>query len=175
MIAYQKDTKSKGIFVCNMCEFFGDWVPADWQREIFKVIRANYQHRFYFLTKQPQNIGNLGRFPDNCWVGVTVCDKDMVHNMWMDYFNLASSKVRFISFEPLLDDIADLPIHELIIRNSDWVIIGSQTKPYDPPKIEWVQAIVETADKYRVPVFQKNNLKPLLGNNLRQELPEGKG
>jgi protein gp37 len=171
-VVRQRDTATKGIFVCNMCEFFGDWVPAEWQREILKVIRANHQHRFYFLTKQPQNIGNLGPFPDNCWVGVTVCDIEMLHNMWMDYFNLARAKVRFISFEPLLDDIAEIPIHELIVRNSDWVIIGSQTKPYNPPKAEWVQALVETADKYSVPVFLKDNLKPLLGNNLRQELPE---
>ena len=58
-----------------------------------------------------------------------------------------------------------------IVPKADWIIIGSQTKPYNPPKIEWIQAIVETADKYGVPVFQKDNLKPLLGNNLRQELP----
>ncbi len=53
------------------------------------------------------------------------------------------------------------------------------------PKIEWVQEIVEAADKAEIPVFLKDNLKPLLsgylGHNLpwdkqgdyRQEMPKG--
>ena len=53
-----------------------------------------------------------------------------------------------------------------------WVIIGAQTKPTVYPRIEWVQEIVEACDKAGIPVFQKDNLKPLLGNNLRQELPQ---
>ena len=169
----QRDTTSKGIFVCNMCEFFGDWVPADWQREIFNIIKANYQHRFYFLTKQPQNIFKFCPFPDNCWIGVTVCDKRMAFFVGRYYFNLAKAKVRFISFEPLLEDVMEV-FGQRIIEQADWVIIGSQTKPYNPPKIEWVQEMVEAADKAGKPVFLKDNLKPLLGNNLRQELPECK-
>ena len=81
-----------------------------------------------------------------------------------------AAKLKFISFEPLLEDLIGA-FGEMIIPKADWVIIGSQTKPYNPPKIEWVQAIVEAADKAGVPVFLKDNLKPLLGNNLRQELP----
>ena len=54
-----------------------------------------------------------------------------------------------------------------------WVIIGSQTKPYRPPKVEWVRKIVEAADKAGVAVFEKNNLKPLLQRELRQEMPKG--
>ena len=39
-------------------------------------------------------------------------------------------------------------------------------------KIEWVQEIVKAADKAGIPVFQKDNLAPLLGkDNLRQEMP----
>ena len=53
-----------------------------------------------------------------------------------------------------------------------WVIVGSQTKPYRPPAIEEVREIVEAADRAGAAVFQKDNLKPLLGNNLRQELPK---
>lgn len=171
----QRDTTSKGIFVCNMCELFGDWVPTNWQREIFNVIRANYQHRFYLLTKQPWNLAKFSPFPDNCWVGVTVCDKQTAFNASFHYFKVVSAKLKFISFEPLLEDVMEMPpLGRGIIRNADWIIIGSQTKPYNPPKIEWVQAIVEAADEAGVPVFQKDNLEPLLGNNLRQELPECK-
>ena len=44
----------------------------------------------------------------------------------------------------------------------NWLIIGSQTKPYRPPKVEWVQEIVEAADKTGIPVFLKENLKQLI-------------
>ena len=67
-----------------------------------------------------------------------------------------------------------------------WVIIGAQTNPYKPPKIEWVEEIVEACDKVGIPVFLKDNLRPLLPAvspfitnplrdfefNLRQEMPE---
>jgi hypothetical protein len=43
-----------------------------------------------------------------------------------------------------------------------WLIIGTQTNPYKPPEIEWVREIVEAADKARIPVFLKDNLRPLL-------------
>lgn len=43
-----------------------------------------------------------------------------------------------------------------------WVVIGSQTKPYRPPTIEAVQKIVQACDKAGIPVFLKNNLRPLL-------------
>jgi len=72
-----------------------------------------------------------------------------------------------------------------------WIILGSQTRPTVYPKIEWVQEIVEAADKVGIPVFLKDNLKPLLATTvngqdiieshnlwacrdmkLRQEVPE---
>lgn len=167
----RRDTTPRGIFVCNMCELFGDWVPANWQREIFNVIRANYQHRFYFLTKQPLNLAKFSPFPDNCWVGVTVCDRQMAFFAGRYYFNLVKAKVRFISFEPLLENVMEV-FGQRIIQLADWVIIGSQTKPTVQPRKEWVEAIVEVANEAGTPVFLKDNLKPLLGNNLRQELPE---
>ena len=165
----KRDTTSKGIFACNMCEFFGDWVPTNWQRQVLNVVKANPQHRFYFLTKQPWHVPNFSPFPDNCWIGVTVCDNWMATNAWKCYFDKFFAKVKFISFEPLLEDLGGF--NEMIIPKADWVVIGSQTKPYNPPKKEWVQTIIECADKAGKPVFLKDNLKPLLGDNLRQEFP----
>ena len=52
----------------------------------------------------------------------------------------------------------------------DWVIIGAQTKPTKFPEISWVTEIVEAADKAGIPVFLKDNLKPLLTGYLGYEL-----
>ncbi len=172
--AHQRKTNPKGIFVCNMCELFGEWVPTQWQREIFRVIRANPQHRFYFLSKRSRNMPEWSPFPDNCWIGATVCDKQTVFDVWWYYFGGAiKAKLKFLSFEPLLEDVMEIPLVASFIPKADWVIIGSQTKPFNPPKIEWVQKIVACADNAGVPVFLKDNLKSLLGDPLRQELPAG--
>ena len=93
------------------------------------------------------------------------------------------AKVKYISFEPLLNGVQ---LYELPIVGLDWVIIGAQTKPYKPPKIEWIEEIVRACDKAGIPVFLKDNLTPLLresvvswkrdphyllGGALRQEMP----
>jgi len=174
-------SQAKGIFVCDMGELFGDWIPRVWQDEIFDCIKANRHHRFYLLTKQPQNLVKWSPFPDNCWVGVTVCNEPMFQKA-MKYLPYVQAKIRFISFEPLLGRILTTPGQ--LKRYINWVIIGAQTKPYKPPKIEWVEEIVKAADQAGIPVFIKNNLlaelpmsikgKPLLHGayKLRQEMPE---
>lgn len=184
----------KGIFVCDMGELFGDWVPEHWQKSIFLAIKSNPQYRFYLLTKQPQNLIKFSPFPDNCWVGVTATNWEMAHQA-MYHLGFVDAKVKFISAEPLLapftdpdpiDSLKSITAHE-VVGDIDWLIIGAQTNPYKPPKIEWVREIVEAADKAGVPVFLKDNLDPLLrttdgqiptglcdnyGHTLRQEMPE---
>lgn len=156
--------KKRGIFVCNMGELFGDWIPYEWQRQIFEVIRANPWHRFYLLTKQPQNIAKFSPFPDNCWVGATAIGDFTSTSDAIGYLHSVKAKVKYISFEPLLYKNVITNLAPTIKKAGiKWLIIGSQTKPYNPPKIEWVQEIVEAADKAGVPVFLKNNLLPLIG------------
>ena len=52
------------------------------------------------------------------------------------------------------------------------MIIGAQTKPYKPPKIEWVREIVEAADRAGAKVFLKDNLSPLFAENNCQYFTE---
>lgn len=173
------------IFVCSMGELFGDWIP-DWQiKDVFGTIQHYPKHTFIFLTKQPQNLIKWTPFPDNCWVGVSVTSNAEMTNAYYGLSGIHAGK-RFISFEPLLGDIG-INDHVNIKEWLDWVIIGAQTKPYRPPRVEWVKDIVDAADKAGIPVFLKDNLgwpkysdagsqpfyKRLKGTwNLRQELPE---
>lgn len=151
--------QEKGIFVCNMGELFGDWIPAEWQNRIFEVIRAFPEHRFYLLTKQPQNLAQWSPLPENAWVGVTATGYD-AFNKALDYLKPIEAKVKFISVEPLLEAIP-FYMERLVYCGINWLIIGSQTKPTVMPKIEWVQEIVEACDKAGIPVFLKNNLEKL--------------
>ena len=151
----------KGIFVCGMSDLFGIGVPEQWTNQVFQAIKFNPRNRFYLLTKQPQNLIKFSPFPDNCWVGVTATDNEM-YQLATLYLNRIEAKVKYVSLEPLLGRIEfyDLPMYGL-----NWVIIGAQTKPYKPPRIEWVKEIVEACDKAGVKVFLKENLRPLLQQN----------
>ena len=151
--------KPSGIFPCDMSDLFGMGVPKDWTIRTLDVIRQCPQHRFYLLTKQPQNLPTFSPFPENCWVGVTCTGKEepgflypLVH---------LKAKVKFISFEPLLTScVKDIERFSYGLESAgiNWLIIGAQTNPYRPPEISWVRAIVEAGIK----VFLKDNLKPLL-------------
>ena len=163
--------KPSGIFTVDMGELFGDWIPEEWQKLVFSVIEACPQHRFYLLTKQPQNLIKFSPFPSNCYVGVTITCREAAH-IANFYLPEIKAGVKFISFEPLLDDVMQYRYTWNLIRSCNWIIIGSQTKPLKLPQKIWVDEIIEAADKSSIPVFLKDNLKPLLGDNLRQELPE---
>lgn len=192
----------------HMGELFGDWIPKSWQEQVFNAIKANPDYRFYLLTKQPQNLPQFSPFLPNCWVGVTVTsqDNDILSNSLRSLIDV-DAKVKFISFEPLLGEI-NVSFYPDEIQ---WLIIGACTGTLNEmqalyrryhdlsvktwgmkwtaqPRIEWVREIVEAADKAGIPVFLKENLKPLLPKHepfykerhwhaggvweLRQEMPE---
>ncbi|MBU1621922.1 MAG: phage Gp37/Gp68 family protein [Gammaproteobacteria bacterium] len=174
-MVWQQETKPKGIFVCDMGELFGDWLPEQWQKQVFAAMGVNPQHRFYLLTKQPQNLIKWSPFPDNCWVGVTATNDDMAKQA-INYLRQIEAKMKYISFEPLLDGLLSDTIECVALEKPvDWVIIGAQTRPTVYPRIEWVREIVEAADKAGVPAFLKDNLRSALrfhsSGIWRQEMP----
>jgi len=199
-------TKPCKIFVCDMGELFGDWIPEEWVKDVFKTINScnglEYApHTFQLLTKQPQNLVKWS-FPENCWVGVTATNNQMFEDA-AHYLVDIDATVKFVSIEPFLERI-EIKAPDELGEILDWLIIGACTGTWEEmanlclrygeltlmswgnrwtaqPKIEWVQEIVEAADKAGVPVFLKDNLIPLLnelvnkGNQpfpLRQEFPE---
>lgn len=159
------------IFVCSMGDLFSPYYPASWLDRVLQIFEDNARHTFLVLTKNPPRNEQLC-FPINLWFGVTI-------NKHEDWFRLhladrCKAAKRFISFEPLLDDVMKTPMTQGIhLLAFHWIIIGSQTKPYKPPKKEWVRRIVDEADVLGIPVFLKNSLRPLMGEKLRQEFPGG--
>ena len=179
------------IFVCDMSDWCGSRIPEWWSTAIIEIIEQCPQHTFLLLTKQPQNLVKRSPFPDNCEVGVTITNMDTAIDV-LPFLAQVEAKTTFVSYEPLLDKV---PCHH-ILNLIDWLVIGACTgskkdllelkekyssltlMPWGKkwtlqPQVEWVQTIVEAADNAGVLVFQKDNLQPLLGNNLRRELPAG--
>lgn len=163
-----KRKKPTGIFVCSTYELFHS--PDKFARdEIFKTIEQCPQHRFYILTKCPENIDRP--MPDNVWLGTTITkQKELLR---ITKIELIEAKKRFVSFEPLLDFI-NWDGFRLEFSSLDWMITGKLTghgKEYDP-KLYWMNQIKFYAGYYGIPLFMKNNLKRIWPGPLIQELPK---
>ena len=189
--------KPRNIFVCSMADLFGDWVPDEWITEVFRACDAAPQHRFLFLTKNPGRYCHLERagiMPkgDNFWFGATFDHSNwpghdgpheipgrpttfalhgkMVHDAGDFYYPAYPEKNRFVSFEPLLYDIGA----HIGSTGAQWHIIGAETgnrKGKVATQREWVEHIVEYSDKNHIPVFMKESLRGLMGDDFRQEFP----
>jgi len=148
------------IFVNSMSEIY--FWEEEWMELVLNKIKKYPQHIFMFLTKFPQVYFKYS-FPKNCWLGITITNKWDIKTDVFDFLRQVKN-LKFISFEPLFSEIPS----KIYIRSSvleifssihiDWVIIGSQTNPYKPPKREWVEKIIKEAKKGNIPVFLKNNL-----------------
>lgn len=168
----QARKKPMGIFTCDMSDLFGIGIPENWTTNVLNVARACPQHRFYLLTKQPQNLAKFSPFPQNVWVGASATSFKMFVDA-LAYLSSVKAGVKYLSLEPLLSwdrVITNDYAYSVALKHAfnddqllrdagiSWVIIGAQTKPYKPPQLEWVEEIVNAADKADIPVFLKNNL-----------------
>ncbi len=64
----QNMKKPQNIFVCSMADLFGDWVPYNWIEEVFAACDKAPQHRYMFLTKNPQRLCELAIYSVNKWL-----------------------------------------------------------------------------------------------------------
>lgn len=165
----QKWKKPRNIFVCSMADLFGAWMPDEWIEEVFKACEAAPQHRYLFLTKNPERyckLDDANKLPhlDNFWYGSTVTRAGMP--AWC-----ANEPNTFLSIEPLLE-----PIHAGIATFgcAKWVIIGVETgnrKGKVTPRKEWIDEIAAECRRCRKPIFMKESLRDLMGSDFRQEFP----
>lgn len=173
-------TKPRNIFVCSMADLFGEWVPDEWIGEVFDACCEAPQHRYMFLTKAPENyIKYEDRHPlmvpdgENFWYGTSVTsekDSDRIYDLlnWHSY-NGANT---FVSVEPLLDRLWQNTRQH--IAETQWVIIGAETgrrKDRITPEREWVEHIANMCAQYNTPVFMKESLREIIGDDFRQEFP----
>lgn len=168
---YEKK-KGRTIFVCSMADLFGDWVPDQWIEEVFAACDRAPQHRYLFLTKNPNrytrlaNAGKLPKWKDNWWFGSTVTGKGSRIFGAGIYWNT------FVSVEPLLEPL-DVGLGSF--GCAAWIIIGAETgkrKDKVIPEKAWVDNICKAAALTRAAVFMKESLLPIMGKkNMRREYP----
>jgi len=155
------DHKSK-IFWGSTMELFGSWIKPEWLQSIFDYIRTENYGTHIFLTKQPQNLPK--QWPRNCWVGITA-DTEKRYEDGLPYLLATDAKVKFISFEPLLEEIS-----LKTFKGIDWVILGCRTQPTLVSAPRTIAAIKDITTWERIPLFIKEPLRTFMTDK-RQEFP----
>lgn len=130
--------ESQMIFVNSMSDLFHRDVPTDFIRDVFEVMQQASHHTFQVLTKRAARLASLaGRlpWPDNVWIGVTVEASDYLQRIHL--LRRVPAAVRFLSLEPLLGPIENLPLDGIA-----WVIVGGESGPRARPmRPEWARAV----------------------------------
>ncbi len=69
----QKIPRGSSIFVSDMGDMWGKWVPHEWIERVLKVLRFRPDCSFLFLTKNPARYKEyLGMFTENMMLGATI-------------------------------------------------------------------------------------------------------
>ncbi|MEM1581526.1 MAG: DUF5131 family protein [Candidatus Bathyarchaeia archaeon] len=69
----QRIPNGRFIFVSDMGDMWGDWVPEEWIDKVLRVVRSNLGSKFLFLTKNPKRYLEFkDEFSNNVVLGVTL-------------------------------------------------------------------------------------------------------
>jgi protein gp37 len=150
-------TRSRLVFVNSMSDLFHQRVPSEYVRLVFEVMNLADWHVYQVLTKRADRLRSLtAKLPaqlvnrEHIWLGVSVEDRKYGLPR-IDELRASPAGVRFLSIEPLLEDLG-----ELDLRGIDWVIVGGESGPgARPMQREWVTSIRDQCRAGRVPFFFK--------------------
>lgn len=140
------------VFVNSMSDLFHEDVPLEFIQRVFETMNRCPQHQFQVLTKRAERLAEVGSslpWSENIWMGVSVESEE--HCCRAERLREISAHVRFVSVEPLLGPIPDLPLDGI-----HWVIVGGESghgaRPMDPG---WVGEIRRQCQTAGVPFFFK--------------------
>ncbi len=140
--------KNKMVFVNSMSDTFNEKISAEQITKILAACKGQYQHTFQILTKRAERITDF-TYPDNVWLGVTV--ENAKYKNRIDYLKQTNAKIKFLSCEPLLEDLG-----ELDLKGIDWVIVGGESgKDARPMHPDWVRNIQRQCKEQNVGFFFK--------------------
>lgn len=155
--------EGKMVFTCSWSDWFIE-LADEWREEAWDIIRKTPQHTYQILTKRPELVmerlpKDWGKGWDNVWLGVSAENNQRLSDR-VRILDRIPAKVKFLSIEPLLEEMMLLP---KILANIkiDWVIVGGESGNisgeyrYRFCSQRWIERIVQTCKEHNVPVFVK--------------------
>jgi len=149
--------KPKMIFVNSMSDLFHEDVPNDYVLSVVRVMQLANWHTYQVLTKRSERMRDLlqtklrvaADFP-HIWWGVSV--ENRKHGIpRIDHLRAAPARVRFLSIEPLLEDLGSVPLEGI-----HWIIVGGESgHGARPMEKSWVLSIRDQCEFAGIPFFFK--------------------
>jgi protein gp37 len=133
----------KTVFVNSMSDLFHEGVPDAYIAQVVRVMEVADWHTYQVLTKRAGRLREMLNGPlasaaelDHIWWGVSV--ENRKHGLpRIDELRAAPAAVRFLSIEPLLEDLG-----RINLAGIGWAIVGGESgwgaRPMDPA---WVTSI----------------------------------
>jgi protein gp37 len=144
--------RSRRIFVNSMSDLFHEDISLDYIRRVFAVMVEAHWHSFQVLTKRSKRLVALSLelpWPANVWMGVSI---ESAEYTWRAHDLMSTpAQVKFVSAEPLLGPIPELPVEGL-----DWVIVGGESGPYARTmELDWAREVRNKCCRHGVAFFLK--------------------
>ena len=118
------------VFVNSMSDLFQDGVPDNYIQSVADVMVQAHWHTYQILTKRSPRMRDLlktklryAAAKPHIWWGTSVEDKKYGVPR-IEHLRSAPARVRFLSIEPLLEDLGALNLSGI-----DWVIVGGESGP----------------------------------------------
>lgn len=153
--------KPRRVFVNSMSDMFHPKVPFSFIDRCLETITLARQHTFQVLTKRPKTAAlwhsrwcakhamDEPQLPSNLWLGTSIESQDYLPRAAA--LREIPAAVRFLSLEPLLEDLGDLDL-----RGIHWVIAGGESGPgARPVHADWIRSIRDQCAEQDVPFHFK--------------------
>jgi protein gp37 len=152
-----KWTTPKTIFVNSMSDLFQENIPDSFVDRVGRVMQMADWHTYQVLTKRAEHMSDMLCGPlvfasqlKHIWWGVSVEDRKYGLPR-IDALREASAALRFLSIEPLLEDLG-----EINLEGIHWVIVGGESgHGARRMEKEWVHSLREQCEAASVPFFFK--------------------
>lgn len=161
----EKWATKRHVFVNSMSDLFHPKVPYDFITDTFRVMESESLargHVFQVLTKRPGRAVGWwnatkaefgGDWPARVWIGTSVESQKYVPRVEV-LARIAEAAVRFVSAEPLLEEV---DLSEWLANGAlQWVIVGGESGARARPmEIQWAERVRDDALEHGVPFFLK--------------------
>lgn len=164
------------IFVNSMSDLFWEEIDEDYRDKIVDVIEDTPQHEYQVLTKRPDIMlaySKRRKLPGNFWAGVTIENQKTLDRIKI--LQDVDAEIRFISFEPLLEDLE----FDYDLQDIHWVITGGESGVHmleekwqklrglvlrdqitgkmivNQERVQWIRNILTQCRKYDTDFFHK--------------------
>jgi protein gp37 len=145
------------VFCGSMCDWADNNAPDGQRERLISTIAQTPMLDWQLLTKRAPNIrrflpADWGSGYANVWLGVTV--ENRFHGLpRIDVLREIPATVRFLSVEPLLEDLGNVNLTGI-----DWVIVGGESgASARPMELAWVNNIRRQCEEQNVSFFFKQH------------------